>query len=659
MQKIQLPNRSRKYGIGKEIGGAVYLHKSYESKIGDLVSNAKSFLPPDFSYTIVKVNLKNDAVSFINCADFDTADEPTLGSSYIVHTSGTIRKRNQPADPEIYHHKWLFVDDQYKGFDVEASKQRSIEWLSIPGIDRKKIGKRSYWLNEVAPLIENKPRTNSNKCEGTSASFCTGEQPQTIARHKTAIKRGSFSKPLKCLLRDGLLKSGKEYFDYGCGHGRDLDLLNGMNIACTGWDPSFRPNSKKQSADIVNIGYVINVIENPRERANALAEAWKLAKEVLCVAAQIEFAAPNKEQQAFGDGYLTSWGTFQKYYNQHELREYLQHTLETDAVSAAPGVFYLFKCEEVKQQFFATRFQRQYTVPRRRISEVLFDQNRELLEPFMEELTKLGRIPSTEEYAESSQIIEEFGSLKRAFKLIQKVTEESPWEIIAQKRSEDLLVYLALSRFGKRPPLSKLPLTVQKDIKVFLGGYRAACNCADALLFRVGDAEAIDLACQKASVGQLVENALIFHKSCLEKLEPLLRIYEGCARALVGELDDANVIKLHRFSSKVSYITYDEFDKQPHPVLKERMKISLRSLTIDWFDYSQWDDPYLLLEKHHYLSESYPRKNLFEKLSNSQRKLGITSQSNQLRKSELETIFQNHQLQMAGHRIVKNHGYNQ
>ena len=40
----------------------------------------------------------------------------------------------------------------------------------------------------------------------------------------------------------------------------------------------------------------------------------------------------------------------------------------------------------------------------------------------------------------------------------------------------------------------------------------------------------------------------------LESLEPLLRVYEGCARAYLGEVEEANLIKLHRHSGKVSYL---------------------------------------------------------------------------------------------------------
>ncbi len=645
---MRLPKKSTSFGVGKEIGGAIYIHKSSEGHFGSELEAAKRFLPQDFEYEIVKKNLKTAEFSFIQSTDFDSDDEPSVGDSILVKADGSIKPRKQPMDPEIYHHKWLFVDDEYRGFDIESSRQRSIAWMALSDIDKRRIGKKSYWEQNVLPRLE--ASTEDSTSDNHETESVSEISEQTIDRHKTAIKRASYSKPLKCLLRDGLLREGKDYFDYGCGHGRDLNLLSNLGYKCSGWDPAFRPEAERQKAAIVNIGYVINVVEDPKERKAALHSAWKLANEVLCVAAQIEFAAPDKELPTYGDGCLTSRGTFQKYYNQHELREYLQSVLETDAISAAPGIFYLFKSEEIKQQFFADRYQRRYTVPRRKISEVLFEENKELLEPFMERLTELGRIPLPEEYPQSEKLIEKFGSVKRAFKLIQKVTDESPWEDIAQKRGEDLLVYLALSRFGKRPPSSRLPKGVQRDLKEFLGGYKIACARADTLLFRVGDSEAIDEACQRADLGQLVDNALIIHRSCLEQLEPLLRIYEGCARALVGDLEDANVIKLHRFSGKVSYITYEDFEKKPHPPLKERMKISLRSLNIDWFDYADWGDPYLLMTKAKLLPKQHPKYQLFARLCQKQQDIGLLD--DQLRESELRAIFHRNALTMRGHQIT-------
>ena len=46
-----------------------------------------------------------------------------------------------------------------------------------------------------------------------------------IHGHKTAIRRGDFLRPVKCLLRDGLIRNDSTFFDYGCGRGEDVDLL--------------------------------------------------------------------------------------------------------------------------------------------------------------------------------------------------------------------------------------------------------------------------------------------------------------------------------------------------------------------------------------------------------------------------------------------------
>ena len=217
-----------------------------------------------------------------------------------------------------------------------------------------------------------------------------------------------------------------------------------------------------------------------------------------------------------------------------------------------------------------------------------------------------------------------------------------------------MLVYLALARFKKRPPLSKLPVTIQHDVKAFLGGYKIACGRADALLFRVGDPDAINQACQRATVGQLVDNALILHQSSLDYLEPMLRIYEGCARALVGQIDEANVIKLHRFSGKVSYISYPNFEKLPHPPLRQRIKVSLPTLSIDMFDYSNWQDPPLLFRKDELVHDDYPKAKLFKTLSRQEARLGLLPEPDA---RELESGWsmrlQNEGLALRGHRLVK------
>lgn len=155
-----LPKRSAKYGIGKEIGGRLYVHRSSEHVLGEVVCEAKRYLPDDFDYAVVRFDNRQGTVSFIECQDFDVADEPTVGRSVTVSSGGVLRRREQRADPEIYHHKWLFVTDDYPGFDVETSRRRSEVWTQLEGIDRSKIGTRSYWESRVLPLIEDHSPTS-------------------------------------------------------------------------------------------------------------------------------------------------------------------------------------------------------------------------------------------------------------------------------------------------------------------------------------------------------------------------------------------------------------------------------------------------------------------------------------------------------------------
>ena len=68
------------------------------------------------------------------------------------------------------------------------------------------------------------------------------------------------------------------------------------------------------------------------------------------------------------------------------------------------------------------------------------------------------------------------------------------------------------------------------------------------MLFRSGSAEAVDDACRRSAVGKLLPDDLYVHRSALDTLEPLLRVYEGCGRAYLGEVEGANLIKIHRRS---------------------------------------------------------------------------------------------------------------
>jgi hypothetical protein len=68
------------------------------------------------------------------------------------------------------------------------------------------------------------------------------------------------------------------------------------------------------------------------------------------------------------------------------------------------------------------------------------------------------------------------------------------------------------------------------------------------------------------------------------QLAPILREYEGCGWAFLGEVEGANLVKIHLFSGKVSYLDYPDFKTGPRPALIKSAKLNMRNRQIDCQD---------------------------------------------------------------------------
>ena len=158
---------------------------------------------------------------------------------------------------------------------------------------------------------------------------------------RTAIRRYDLSKPFKCLLAHGILKEEISIFDYGCGYGDDVVLLERNGFQRLGkWDPYFFPSEKKEASKIVNLGYVLNVIPQLEERKLALLESFSFAEDILIVSVMLDVDSNvAKRTKPYKDGFVTSKDTFQKLYEQDEIREFIKEVLDVDPVSVAPGIF--------------------------------------------------------------------------------------------------------------------------------------------------------------------------------------------------------------------------------------------------------------------------------------------------------------------------------
>jgi DNA phosphorothioation-associated putative methyltransferase len=474
-----------------------------------------------------------------------------------------------------------------------------------------------------------------------------------IQRHKTALRRGDLSRPVYLALEHSLITEETRVFDYGCGRGGDLRRLQKRGIICEGWDPVFRPEGERQPADVVNLGFVVNVIEDPQERVHALRDAWRLTERVLIVSARLTTEARADDWSPCGDGYVTQRDTFQKFYEQQELRTWIDQTLGTSSLAAAPGIFFVFRDSGLAQSYLASTFRTRARLPRVRQVESLYEEYQETLSPLVEFFADRGRLPKDWELSTAAEIRDKLGSLKRAFSVIQHATGREQWEQITEERSQDLLVYLALSRFGGRPSFSALSEKMQLDVRALFGSYRRACAKADDLLFSIGQQDLVSQECQTASVGKCTHEALYIHIDALADLPPLLRVYEGCARAYVGSVEGANILKLHHQKPQVSYLSYPNFETDPHPALRESLKVRFTGLQIEYRDYRENQNPFILHRKEAFLPPDHPLRPKFERLTKQEEAGGLFENSRIIgTRDGWNEVLAGHGLRLRGHRLI-------
>jgi DNA phosphorothioation-associated putative methyltransferase len=414
----------------------------------------------------------------------------------------------------------------------------------------------------------------------------------------------------------GYLNGDYTVLDYGCGKGDDLRELEQHGVDCIGWDPAHRPDVDLEASDIVNLGFVINVIEDRNERFQTLKNAYSYTNKMLIVSAMLGNESVYERFTPYKDGVVTARNTFQKYYSQGELQQFIESTLDENAIAIGPGVYVVFKDKLEEQDYLLerqrTRHQwRQMTsrppkVIDKKKAKDLFDKHRPLFEDFWYTCLDLGRMPANDEFEQHAHICQVTGSHSKAFKLCLQYFDQEQYDQAQQERTADLLVYFALGFFKRRNAYVRMPQSLQRDIKAFFGKYTDARDQGKALLFSVSDVQVIYRACIEAHAAlpasQLNgQHDLIFQKQYLNQCPKELRVYIGCATQLYGELDNINLIKAHIESGKVSLMAYDDWEKEK-PLLKERIKIKLRDQDIDFFDYYGPYEPPPLEDKQVFIS---------------------------------------------------------
>jgi len=432
------------------------------------------------------------------------------------------------------------------------------------------------------------------------------------------------SKPISMALQHSIIQPGYSVFDYGCGKGRDVEELSKLGYEVTGFDPVYSNSTIKNEADIVNLGYVINVIEHVDERTQILKEAFTLSKYCLIVSAQVLPDNQKSKGTPYLDGILTTQNTFQRYYEQNELKEYIKSSLDKEPIAASPGIFYIFKNESDKESFIAERFSRKY-IAQPRIYASLEDKLEKFI-PVLEELANLigniGRIPKSDEIPFIDDI-RKIGGLKKSIQYCEDLFDNFELETIQKNKKNNILVFLALSNFSGNIVFNNLPTTIKRDIKFFFNKFTEANELSLDLLYAVGDTKVIDEACKKSNLGKLLPDSLYVHTSYIDGLSPILRIFIGCGTVFAGDFSDATLVKINRAKSKISYLYYNDFDKDPHPKLLKSIVLDLSKLKMTEWDYSTRYNKPILHRKETFVGEDYPLYQQFKELTEAEERAGL------------------------------------
>ncbi len=438
---------------GKQLPTAIYLHRSAIEEVLaepllNLVFDNINQLNITESWNLLKLYKRDFKITLLNYPDFDTYAYPALHTSITIDIEEqTKRKANyqESENPPILHRKETFVLANYpliETFKAITAEGEAIELykntktIGFKQQWQKLIKRKGYQLNDAGRLLPlailSAPAADIEQSKAT--------EPNTIARHLTAINRDKLSAPFQKLARHNFLAGDYSIFDYGCGKGDDANELEAHGLNITSWDPVHNPEGEKTPSDIVNLGFVLNVIEDVNERTETLRNAWQLSNKLLVVSVMLAGSAKLEQFTRYKDGVITKWNTFQKYYSQAEIRSYIEQVLKTKAVALGQGIFAVFKDKSLKEEFYLNRqyqsnqqanendsnfvWQQLTTrpAPAKSPSKVqaksLYQKHKQLFDEFWHQCIEIGRIPANDEFESSDDIRRVIGSHKKAFELM-------------------------------------------------------------------------------------------------------------------------------------------------------------------------------------------------------------------------------------------------
>ncbi|ANY85435.1 hypothetical protein BB934_45285 (plasmid) [Microvirga ossetica] len=575
--------------VGKRVGGFVYVHREaidlIETNLQAVVEKAAALLP-NLPWNVAKVS--RSEVSLLVYEDFDKAAFPSLLQSAKVDlATGKVSTRDYEGreSPPILHRKETLLrpgDPRIPKFSALTADAEGRGLFK----DSNSIGTKRKWeerLREAGLRVVAQSLVQAD------------DRLIDVARHRTAIARRDLSQPMQLMMRLAIIRREFDIFDYGCGQGDDVALLQGNGYEAFGWDPHHAPNGPRRAADVVNLGFVLNVIENPHERIETLKAAWSFAKRVMTVAVMPAGKYPTTGYTPYKDGFLSTWGTFQRLFTQEDLRHLVASATKENPISLAPGIVAIFRDKELEQEITYRRRSRASmlsetfrAVPRQRPTKAarVPTSIRERIAPQLEIIwgiaLELGRLPDITEVGDDiiGSLAEARVSFERALSLCVDAFNPSSLKEAAEARVDDLLVHFALTQFPGAPRYATLPKSIQRDVRTFFGSHAAAMERARALLFSVGKPDKVREAIDEAlrhGLGGTCNGSFRFLASALPRIPAAIRVVIGCAEVTEADIGSSDFLDVAPDEGLVRGIRCEDATKAL-PVVAEIVEVDLRAL---------------------------------------------------------------------------------
>src|ERR1700730_7250191 len=410
---------------GKVLPSATYIHRDTDAcrsgPFREMLTLVAQHHAVGEEFNVLKFRRDAPRLSFLHYPGFFECAHPSLEEAIAIdlHSGRSLRTAYRDSlNPPILHRKELLLAPNHARFREFAALSTAEEQAGLYD-NTAVIGFRINWerlLNARGLALDGHCLVRQATIPGAASSEVVPAPAVAVQRHRTALTRYQLSRPVETLIEYGRLVPGSSFLDYGCGLGADIRGLCELGFDAFGWDPVHAPDGPLTEAQIVNLGYVLNVIEDPAERLETLASAWRLTKRLLVVSALIRDTNDDSQRGvSLNDGILTTRNTFPRHFGQQELQCYIEDALETPPIPVALGIFYVFRDPMEHQEFLQSRSRR--IVDWNTLSHGLSKPERRPKEP------RARRSARADRFAEYLPLLEEFWSIVLALGRLPLATE--------------------------------------------------------------------------------------------------------------------------------------------------------------------------------------------------------------------------------------------